>query len=132
MRDIILARRHGYKEVVVLKILFLGNDPELTEMYGKILKRRGYEVDCHVVPSGEEATLEHRRADLVIADIEASEADRTRLCRLVKRWVKPPKLMFITNSGEDEIPTLNAGADDWLKKPYRMDVLLARIAALLR
>ena len=74
-------------------------------------------MDCHVVPSGEEATLEHRRADLVIADIEASEADRTRLCRLVKRWVKPLSLCLLQTAVRMKYLPLTPGRMTGLKSP---------------
>ena len=58
-------------------------------------------------------------------------SEGSTFCGLVKQMA-PMRLLFISASQDDEINLLNAGADDWMKKPYKMSVLYARIQALLR
>ena len=114
------------------KILFVGTERALTHMTGRLLKRNGFDVQCAV---GAEEALQVIRANepaVVIADLEMNGTERTCFCREIKQSAKAPKLLLISGGEEDEIPTLNAGADDWIKKPYHMDVLYTRIKVLLR
>lgn len=117
---------------VGLKVLVVGNDAELTALTGKILERSGYDTACSRYGAETAGLIEREDVRLVIADIETDEAERIRFCKAVKDIQKPPKLLFIGRSGEEEIPMLNAGADDWIKKPYKTAVFLARASALLR
>lgn len=115
-----------------MKILIVGNDAELTALTGKILERKGYDVICCADIGELPILLDRENIRLVIADIEADESERLQFCREVKSMSKAPQLLFIGRSSEEEISILNAGADDWLKKPYKTAVFLARISALLR
>lgn len=115
-----------------MKIMIVGNDCELAALTGKMLERSGYNAVCS--SCGEEVTaqLENENIGLVIAELDNDENERICFCKAVKGAKKPPKLLLIGRSGEEEIPMLNAGADDWIKKPYRTDVFLARVSALMR
>lgn len=115
-----------------MKILIIGYDEELTALTGKILERKGYDVICCTDIRRVQTLIERENVRLVIADIEAEESERLEFCKAVKSMRKPPKLLFIGKSGEEESRALNAGVDDWLKKPYKTSVFLARISALLR
>ncbi len=115
-----------------MKVLVVGNDAVLTALTGKILERSGYDTACSRYGAETAGLIEREDVRLVIADIETDEAERIRFCKAVKDIQKPPKLLFIGRSGEEEIPMLNAGADDWIKKPYKTAVFLARASALLR
>lgn len=115
-----------------MKILVIGYDEELTALTGKILERQGYDVVCQTDLRKAWEVIECESVRLVIADIEAEESERLEFCKAVKGLRKPSKLLFIGKSGEEESRALNAGADDWLKKPYKTSVFLARISALLR
>ena len=115
-----------------MKIMIVGNDRELAALTGKMLERSGYGAVC--CSCGEEipVQLENENIRLVIAELDNDENERIRFCKKVKSTEKPPKLLLIGRSEEEEIPMLNAGADDWIKKPYRTDVFLARVSALMR
>ncbi len=115
-----------------MKILFIGSDREIADMTCKILRRNHY--DAVAVIGKEEAigALGQYDPALVLFDCEMSEDDRTAVVQAVKKGQEPPRLLMISGEKADEIPALVAGADDWVQKPYRMDVLLARMAALLR
>ena len=115
-----------------MKILVIGYDEELTALTGKILERKGYDVICCTDIRRVQTLIERENVRFVIADIEAEEAERIEFCKAVKSMRKPPKLIFIGKSDEEESRALNAGADDWLKKPYKTSVFLARISALMR
>lgn len=115
-----------------MKILVVGHDAEITALTGKILKRSGYDTICCSCIQDVPAAVEGENIRLVIAELEADEIERIRFCKTVKSTDKPPKLLFVGRSGEEEISMLNAGADDWIKKPYKTAVFLARISALMR
>lgn len=115
-----------------MKILVIGYDEELTALTGKILERQGYDIICQTDLRKARKLIACESVQLVIADIEAEEAERLEFCKAVKGLRKPPKLLFIGKSDEEESRMLNTGADDWLKKPYKTSVFLARISALMR
>ncbi len=115
-----------------MKILVVGHDAEITALTGKILERSGYEALCCSCAADVQALISCGGFQLIIAELEDDEAERIRFCKTVKNAVRPPKLLLIGRSGEEEISMLNAGADDWIKKPYKTEVFLARISALLR
>ncbi len=114
-----------------MKILIVGYDAEITALTGKILERSGYDIVCRSYIPGADL-IESENIQLVIAELETDENERVRFCKTVKGIKRPPKLLLIGRSGEEEIPMLNAGADDWIKKPYKTAVFLARVSALMR
>lgn len=117
---------------VDLEILIVGHDTELADLTGKILKRKGYDAcSCRDI-SDAEKLISRENVRLVIADLETRQSERLQFCKSIKGMEKPPKLLFIGRSGEEETIMLNAGADDWIQKPYKTAVFLARTSALLR
>ncbi len=114
-----------------MKILIVGYDAEITALTGKILERSGYDIVCRSYMPGADS-IESENIQLVIAELETDENERVLFCKTVKSIKRPPKLLLIGRSGEEEIPMLNAGADDWIKKPYKTAVFLARVSALMR
>ena len=88
-------------------------------------------VLCAVGAEEATAAVHLHKPDVVVADFDVGHAEGSTFCGLVKQMA-PMRLLFISASQDDEINLLNAGADDWMKKPYKMSVLYARIQALLR
>ncbi len=115
-----------------MKVLLIGCDRDIVEMTEKILRRNGYGVISAVGKEEALRCLCDRECDLVVMDCDMAEPDRDRLIVTVKGMPDAPLLLAISGDREDEIPLLTAGADDWVGKPYQMDVLLARMAVLLR
>lgn len=120
-----------------MKILIVGPDAELCAITGKILGRIGCGTVCRIAndvlstASISRENIACENAALVIAELEADETERIRFCKAVKSICSPPKLMIIDRSREEETTMLNAGADDWIEKPYITDVFLERVSALL-
>ncbi len=101
-------------------------------MTGRLLRRSQYDVSA-AIGHPEAVDMLHRSPwDLVIVDCDMDMADCNQLIRHVKQSPARPPLLLLSGNGEDEVPLLKAGADDWMKKPYQMNVLLARMDALLR
>ncbi len=114
------------------RVLYVGHDRELAEVTGRILKRHQYRTQLVIGIEDAEHALLTQVFDLVVLDCETTKEERGRFYRTVQKQENVPCLLLISGSREDEIPALNEGADDWMKKPYRVEVLLARMAALLR
>lgn len=120
---------------VVKKILLVDDDPDLREALADQLVMTE-EFDVFEAGDGEGgiARAREQHYDLVILDVGLPDMDGRELCRLMrKQGVKCPVLMLtghVTDS--DTILGLDAGANDYVAKPFKLPVLLARIRAQLR
>nr|MBN1229937.1 response regulator transcription factor [Anaerolineae bacterium] len=117
-----------------MRILIIDDDPDTQEYLLPVLQSAGYEV----IPalSGPEALDRLMRSDpdLVILDIRLPHMDGWEICQRIRAISKIPILMVTAAAQDDQdiVRGLNLGADDYLLKPLRPDVLVARIQALLR
>jgi DNA-binding response OmpR family regulator len=98
------------------------------------LEREGYRV---LAASDGEMGLERairEKPDLILLDIMMPRVDGYSLCAELRRLASPPAVLMITGRGaiSDRVRGLDAGADDYLVKPFSSDELLARVRALLR
>ena len=117
-------------------ILAVDDDLEVLETLGRVLRREAFEVG--LVSSGSEAlnVLEKRHPDLMILDIIMPGMDGITVCRRLRqdpRFTALP-ILFLTAKGttDDIVDGLDAGADDYVVKPFELAELRARIHALLR
>ncbi|OZM75073.1 DNA-binding response regulator [Amycolatopsis antarctica] len=115
-------------------VLLAEDDPAIADPLSRALKREGYEVD--VVADGP-AVLEvtrDRRVDLLVLDLGLPGMDGLEVCRRLRTsGTELPVLMLTARTDEvDFVVGLDAGADDYVAKPFRLAELLARIRALLR
>jgi len=116
------------------RILLIEDEATLVAALSDILVEEGHRV---IVATDGEVGLErlcHEQPDLVLLDLMLPKLDGFRLCREArKRGVETPVLM-ITARGqvEDRVRGLDAGADDYLPKPFSTREMLARVRALLR
>jgi len=115
------------------RILVVDDDPQIRRVMRATLTSKGYEVGD--VRNGEEA-LEMLRAeayDLVLLDMNMPGMGGVETCRLIRAGSDIAIIMLtISNSEKDKINALDAGADDYVTKPFSMPELLARIRASLR
>ncbi len=115
------------------RLLVIDDDLELCTLLTKYLKRKGYEVETvHDGERGVERALAGDPA-LVIIDVMLPGMDGFQVLRRIRARSRRPVLM-LTARGEDvdRIRGLEAGADDYLPKPFNTRELLARIRAVLR
>ncbi|HJQ45755.1 MAG TPA: response regulator transcription factor [Amycolatopsis sp.] len=115
-------------------VLLAEDDPAIAEPLSRALQREGYEV--RVVadgPSALGATSDHR-VDLLVLDLGLPGMDGLEVCRRLRAsGTELPVLMLTARTDEvDFVVGLDAGADDYVAKPFRLAELLARIRALLR
>lgn len=117
-----------------MKILLVEDDKGIAQFIKKGLSENGYTID--VAFHGEEGLplALHKKYDLIILDIMLPKMDgREILNRMRSMDIKTP-VIFLTakDSERDIVQGLNAGADDYIVKPFSFNELLARIRAILR
>jgi two-component system KDP operon response regulator KdpE len=115
------------------RILVVDDEPQILRALGTNLKARGYDVD--VAPNGSRALALAARAhpDLVILDLGLPDMDGTDVIRGLRGWTSVPIIVLSVREREaDKVAALDAGADDYVTKPFGMDELLARLRAALR
>lgn len=115
------------------KIMIVEDDPSISNSIKKHLEKWGYQADCacdfHEIFSYFLKTEPH----LVILDITLPFFDGYHWCRQIREVSQVP-IIFLSSAGENMniIMAMNMGADDFISKPFDLDVLAAKIQALLR
>lgn len=116
------------------RILIAEDDRAVREALDRALRLEGYEV--LEAPDGSEAlaVLERTRVDAIVLDILMPYVDGLSVCRTLRsRGDRTPVLMLTArHEVGDRVAGLDAGADDYLTKPFALTELLARLRALLR
>jgi DNA-binding response OmpR family regulator len=115
-------------------ILLVEDDPTISDLLAYNLKRAGYEVlQEGNGRAGLEAALTHQ-VDLVLMDLMLPGLDGMTAAKEISRRKPGVPIIMLTARGEREtmLEGFGAGADDYVTKPFDLDVLLARIAARLR
>jgi DNA-binding response OmpR family regulator len=112
------------------KVLVVEDDPGVAAQLVRALTRGGYAAD-HVATGGEALTRGH--PDVVLLDLGLPDTDGVRVCRQLRQR-SGVAIIVVTAFGEesDRVSALDAGADDYLVKPFGLNELLARIRAVLR
>jgi DNA-binding response OmpR family regulator len=119
-----------------MKILVVEDQENLAKLVKKGLESEGFAVDY--VTDGETASTRiemcKKEYDIIILDLMLPKKDGIQVCKEVraKKIATPILMLTAKDSAEDIIAGLNAGADDYLIKPFSFEILLARIRALLR
>lgn len=115
------------------RILIVDDEPQITRVLRTSLTSHGYEV--RTAADGESAveTFSDWRPDLVITDLSMPHLNGIELCRRLRTLSAVP-IVVLSVKGEEKtkVEALDAGADDYVTKPFGMDELLARIRAALR
>ena len=116
------------------KLLVVDDDPALSRTLKRALGVEGYDVEC--AQDGAEALqrLTAARFDAVVLDVSMPRLDGLAVCRRMReRRDRTPVLMLTARDAVgDRVSGLDAGADDYLVKPFALDELNARVRALLR
>ena len=115
-------------------VLVVDDDPSIRDAVGRALRLDGYEVA--LAANGLDALhrIESTDHDLVVLDIGLPHVDGLALCRRLRmdRRRIPILLLTARDAVADRVAGLDAGADDYLVKPFALDELLARVRALIR
>ncbi len=114
-------------------ILVVDDEPQITRVLRTSLSAQGY--DIRVANSGEMALeiMKDWQPSLIITDLSMPSIDGVQLCRTVRTASKVPILVLSVRDNErQKVEALDAGADDYITKPFGMNELLARVRANLR
>jgi two-component system KDP operon response regulator KdpE len=115
------------------RILIVEDEPALLRALQINLRARGYEVTTST--AGQDALVEaaRRPPDAVLLDLGLPDLDGTEVIRELRNWSAVPVIVLSGRAGSsDKIGALDAGADDYVTKPFSMAELMARLRAALR
>ena len=117
-----------------MRILLVEDNGRLAEFVCQALKAGGFVVDVLSTLADAETALASIDFHVVILDLRLPDGDGMDLLKQIRqRGLKTPILVLTARDGiEDRVCGLNAGADDYVLKPFAMEELLARVRALLR
>lgn len=115
-------------------VLVVDDDRAVREALGRALTLEGYDVGLASDGAAALAAIERRAPDAVVLDVLMPTVDGLEVCRLLRRaGNRVPVLMLTAREAIGErVAGLDAGADDYLAKPFDLSELLARLRALLR
>ncbi len=117
-----------------MRLLIVEDEKGLCDTIAKSLRRSGYEADtCY---DGREAVelLEVERYDLVVLDLNLPKMDGMEVLRFLRQTDEETKVLILSARSQivDKVEGLDAGANDYLAKPFHLDELEARIRSLTR
>ena len=114
-------------------ILVVDDEPQIRRVLRSTLSFRGYTIS--EAASGEEALERIRKLkpDLILLDVNLPSMSGVEACREIRRFTDAPIIILTVRSAErDKVMALDAGADDYVTKPFGIEELLARVRASLR
>lgn len=115
-------------------ILIVDDEPQIRKLLQTGLKGHGYEVVTAADGAEALTAVRQHHPNLLVLDIAlGSDPDGLEVCRHLRQWSQVPIIMLSVRGDErSKVRALNAGADDYLTKPFSMEELQARIQAVLR
>ena len=115
------------------KILIIEDEVKIREELGNFLKNNGYDVFTIDNFDNTLKDILSKDSDLILMDVNIPGVNGMHLCREIRKEVKTPIIVvFSRNSEMDELICMNYGADDFITKPYNLQILLAHIEAVLK
>jgi two-component system KDP operon response regulator KdpE len=115
------------------QILVVDDEPQIVRGLRVVLRREGYEVEAAESKSEALDAVAVRPPDAMVLDLVLPDGSGVEVCREVRSWSRLPILVLSALGDEREkVRALDAGADDYVTKPFGTDELLARLRAILR
>src|SRR5215469_12749538 len=115
------------------RVLIVEDEPALLRALRINLRARGYEVATAAAGRDALAEAARRPPDAVLLDLGLPDLDGNDVIRQLRAWTAVPVIVLSGRAGSgDKISALDAGADDYVTKPFSMEELMARMRALLR
>src|ERR1700690_894645 len=115
-------------------IALVDDDKNILASVTMLLEQEGYHVKSFSDPAAALTALSSAPPDLAVLDIKMPRMDGLELLRRLRQAQADMPVIFLTSKGEeiDELMGLNAGADDYIRKPFSQRLLLERVRAVLR
>jgi two-component system, OmpR family, KDP operon response regulator KdpE len=115
------------------RVLVVDDEPQIVRGLTIVLRDAGYAVEAAATKAGALASLSTRPPEALVLDLVLPDGDGVAVCRDVRRWSRLPILVLSAVGDEREkVRALDAGADDYVTKPFGTEELLARLRAVLR
>ena len=115
------------------RVLVVDDEPQVLRGITAALRAAGYEVSGAETAAGALEAAALRPPDAVVLDLRLPDGSGVEVCRRLREWSQAPVVVVSAVDEEDEkIAALDAGADDYITKPYAVGELLARLRAALR
>ena len=115
------------------RILIVDDEPNIIATVAPLLRARGYEVLSAMTGRSALEAVELDKPDLIVLDLGLPDINGVEVCRQVRQTLSTPILVLSARGAEgDKVNALDAGADDYVTKPFGAEELLARIRAALR
>lgn len=117
-----------------MRILLVDDEIELTDPLSRILNREGYAVDVAYTGASGSKLASQGDYDLLILDWMLPQVSGLEICQQLRSRGQTTPVLFLTakDTLDDRVMGLDAGADDYIVKPFELRELLARVRALLR
>ena len=115
------------------RILIVDDEPQILRALATTLRGAGYEIETAATGEAALAQAAVRPPDALILDLVLPGSSGTEVCRALREWSQVPVLVLSAVGEEREkVAALDAGADDYVTKPFGIEELLARLRAVLR
>ncbi|MFI1648658.1 response regulator [Streptomyces avidinii] len=115
------------------RVLVVEDEPQIVRALVINLKARRYEVDAAADGASALELAAARHPDVVVLDLGLPDMDGVEVIKGLRGWTRVPILVLSARHSSDEkVEALDAGADDYVTKPFGMDELLARLRAAVR
>ena len=116
-----------------VRILVVDDEPNILATLAPLLRAQGYEVFTSMNGRTAIETVARNQPDAIVLDLGLPDSDGVEVCRQVRESTNIPIVVLSARGGEtDKVRALDAGADDYVTKPFGGQELLARIRAALR
>jgi two-component system, OmpR family, KDP operon response regulator KdpE len=115
------------------RILIVDDEPSILATMAPLLRARGYDVSTATAGHAALDAVDRRPPELVILDLGLPDLDGIEVCRRLREGRAIPIIVLSARGAErDKVAALDAGADDYVTKPFGSEELLARVRAALR
>ena len=115
------------------RVLVVDDEPQIARGLSIILRSAGYAVDSAATKAEAMLLLANRPPEALVLDLVLPDGDGVAICKDIRRWSQLPILVLSAVGDErQKVRALDAGADDYVTKPFGTDELLARLRAVMR
>jgi two-component system KDP operon response regulator KdpE len=115
------------------RVLVVDDEPQILRALQTNLRGAGYEVETAATAEAALAAAAAHPPDAIILDLVLPDGRGTDVCRELRTWTSAPVLLLsVVGDEKEKVAALDAGADDYVEKPFGVEELLARLRAALR